>query len=290
MRLSFNTWVYCSFPYWLPVRSLDDVIEVLGDLGYDGLELGGAAPHGYPDHLDERRREEIRSRLERRSLALSAICPALGGGPGFNPVSPEAAERAAGRDYMAKTVRLAADLGGDTVIWLGGYRRYGQDPRAAWQLGVESLRACAEVAHDVGVRLAVEPTPQDSNVLEDACDCLQLLDDAQLGPDVAGVMLDTAHIFHRHDDVRAAVREAGDRLIYVHLAELDRDPPGTHRDFTSVVQELRGCGYDGWLSLEVGFNRRDVDPDDLARRSIEHMRAVLESESQPPEPSSLISS
>jgi protein FrlC len=126
----------------------------------------------------------------------------------------------------------------------------------------------------VGVRLAVEPTAQDSNMIEDAADCHRLLEDSEVGPDVAGIMLDTAHIYHRNDDVRAAFHEAGERLVYVHLADLDRDPPGTHRDFTSVVQELQSIGYDGWLSLEVGFNRREVDPDDLARRGIEHMRAI----------------
>ena len=276
MKVSFNTWVYCSFPSWLPARSLDEVIELLGDIGYDGVEIGGAAPHGYPDYLDGARREELRRRLDARGLEASAICPALGGAPGYNPVSPESAERAAGLDYMEKVIRLAADLRCEHVIWLGGYRRYGQDPRQAWAWAVESLEACAKVARDAGVRLAVEPTAQDSNVLEDATDCLRILDDAGVGPDVAGVMLDTAHMFHRNDDVRAAFREAGDRLTYVHLADLDRDAPGTHRDFGSVVAELQAIGYDGWLSLEVGFNRREVDPDGLARRSHEHIRALLD--------------
>jgi protein FrlC len=277
MKLSLNTWMYGSFPSWLPSRSLDDVIDLLGALGYDGLELGGAAPHGYPDYLDAARRGELRDRAAAAGLEISAICPALGGGPGFNPVSLEAAERDAGRAYMEKLIRLAADIGCETVIWLGGYRRYGQDPRQAWGYAVESLQACAAVAADAGVRLAVEPTPQDSNVLEDATDCLRLLDDAGTAPDVAGVMLDTAHIFHRGDDVRAAFREAGDRLIYVHLADLHRDPPGTHREFGSLVSELRELQYNGWLSLEIGFNRRETDPDGLARRGLEHMRELLAS-------------
>jgi protein FrlC len=276
VKLSFNTWVYCSFPTWLPSRSLDEVIDVLGGLGYDGLELGGAAPHGYPDYLDADRRKAIVAQLAARNMRVSAICPALGGAPGYNPVSLEAAEREAGLDYMTKLIQLAADIECEHVIWLGGYRRYGQDPRQAWSWAVESLSACADAARTAGVRLAVEPTAQDSNMIEDAADCLRLLDDAQVGPDVAGVMLDTAHIFHRNDDVRAAFREAGDRLSYVHLTDHGRDAPGTHRDFTSLVEELEALGYDGWLSMEVGFNRREVDPDDQARRSIEHLRGILE--------------
>ncbi|MEA2379975.1 MAG: hypothetical protein QOD13_3882, partial [Thermoleophilaceae bacterium] len=45
MKLSFNTWVFCSFPAWLPTRSLDDVIDELAAAGYDGIEIGAAAPH-----------------------------------------------------------------------------------------------------------------------------------------------------------------------------------------------------------------------------------------------------
>src|SRR5205823_2559556 len=52
MKLSFNSWVYCAFPAWLPLRSLEDTIDVLAEIGYDGIEIGAAAPHGFPAYLD----------------------------------------------------------------------------------------------------------------------------------------------------------------------------------------------------------------------------------------------
>jgi fructoselysine 3-epimerase len=88
-------------------------------------------------------------------------------------------------------------------------------------------------------------------------------------------MLDTFHIYHRHDEVREAFALAGERLSYVHLADLNRDPPGTHRDFTAVVEALGDMGYDGWLSLEIGFNRRESHPDSLARAGLDHVRGAL---------------
>ena len=273
MRLSFNSWVYCAFPAWLPLRSLDDVIARVADIGYDGIEIGGAAPHGFPDYLDHQRRREIVRQLERHQLQVSALCPALGGAPGYNPCSPEGAEREAHAIYMRALVQLASELACPSVIWLGGHRRYRQNPVEAWDLGVEALQECGSFAAENGVRLVVEPTPADSNVLEHAGDCLRLIEDAQVD---AGVMLDTFHVFHRRDDVREALSAAGDRLEYVHIADTDRDAPGTHRDFGSVVAELDVLGYDGWLSLEIGFNRRDVDPDALARDGFVHMRKVLD--------------
>jgi protein FrlC len=276
MKIAFNTWLYCSFPAWLPLRSLDEVIDLAADLGFDGLEIGAAAPHGYPAYLDAGRRSAIRDRAQDRGLEIAALCPALGGGPGFNPVSPDAAEREAGAQYMADCLQLAADIGCGTVIWLGGYRAYGQAADQAWAYGVEALQAGAKRAAELGVRLAVEPTSADSNVIEHAGDALRLLNDAQVGADVAGVMLDTYHVYHRSDEVRESLKLAGERLEYVHISDLHRDAPGTHNDFTDVVDELGKLHYDGWLSLEIGFNRRESHPDALLRAGLAHLRGIVE--------------
>lgn len=272
MKLSFNSWVYAGFPAWLPLRSLEDTIDVLAEIGYDGIEIGAAAPHGFPDYLDADRRSAIVAHLDRAGLEVSAVCPALGGGPGYNPVSPDAPEREAGLRYMQACIDLARDLSCEQVIVLGGYRRYGQTYADAWNLARENLKACADYADGRGVRLVVEPTPADSNLLEHAGDCVRLIEEADVA---AGVMLDTFHMFHRNDELRDALRAAGDRLAYIHVSDEGRDAPGTHRTFESLVHELRELGYDGWLSMEIGFNRRETDPDGLARAAYTHMEAIV---------------
>ncbi|MEA2177544.1 MAG: D-psicose/D-tagatose/L-ribulose 3-epimerase [Solirubrobacteraceae bacterium] len=275
MKIAFNTWMYAAFPAWLPLRSLDDVIDLAAEMGFDGLEIGAAAPHAFPDYLDAARRKDIRARLDGHGLEVSAMCPTMGGGAGYNPASPEAAERQAGSAYVGEVLRLAADIGCPTVIHLGGYRRLGQPYAEAWAYAVEGLQNAAKAAREHGVKLAVEPTSADSNLVEHAGDALRIIEDAGVA-DVAGVMLDTFHIYHRHDEVREAFAVAGDQLTYVHLADLDRDPPGSHRDFTDVIEGLRAIGYDGWLSLEVGFNRRESHPDALLRAGMAHIRGLVD--------------
>jgi fructoselysine 3-epimerase len=277
MKIALNSWMYCSFPAWLPLRSLDEVIDGVARMGFDGVEIGAAAPHGFPDYLDQGRRQSIRERTEARGIEIAALCPALGGGPGYNPAARDEHERRASERYVADCIQLAADIGCRTVIWLGGYRALGQPYAEAWSYAVENLAAAARTAREAGVHLTVEPTSADSNLIEHAGDCLRILDDAGVGPDVAGVMLDTFHIFHRHDEVREAFALAGDRLSYAHLADLNRDPPGAHRDFTPVVEALSDLGYDGWLSLEIGFNRRESNPDALVRAGLDHVRGALTS-------------
>jgi protein FrlC len=281
LRIAFNTWMYAAFPAWLPLRSLDDVIDLAAELGFDGLEIGAAAPHAFPAYLDADRRKDIRARLDRHGLEVSAMCPTMGGGAGYNHASPEEAERRAGADYVAEVIRLAADIGCPTVIHLGGYRRLGQPYSEAWAYAVEGLQNAAKVAREHGIKLAVEPTSADSNLVEHAGDARRIVQDAGLDPDVAGVMLDTYHIYHRDDEVKEAFAVAGDQLTYVHLSDLERDAPGTHRDFTDVIEGLRAVDYDGWLSLEIGFNRRESHPDGLLRAGLTHIRGLVEESAAP---------
>ncbi|GGG01572.1 sugar phosphate isomerase/epimerase family protein [Paenibacillus abyssi] len=276
MKISFNSWLYGSAFGWLPSRSLEDTVDTLAEIGYDGIEIGAAAPHGFPAHTSTARRKEILKHVKSRGMEVSALCPALGGGPGYNPASPEKEERDANFQYISECLQLAHDLECENVIWLPGWKRYKQPRQEAWDYAVEALHKCAEVARPLGVKLAVEPTSEVSDVIEHAGDSLKLMKDAGVGSDVAGVMLDTIHVFYRGDDVREQFNEAGENLIYVHISDINRDAPGVHTDFRPAIDELALIGYDGWLSMEIGFPRRDRNPDGITRQAIEYLRPIVE--------------
>jgi protein FrlC len=272
VKLAYNTWALGSFPVWLPSYPLEEIVDRLAALGYEGVELGAAAPQAFPAYLDADDRERLLARARAHTVTYTALCPALGGGPGYNPASVLAAERAAAASYLTSCLDLAHDLECPRQIFLAGYRADGQSHTAAWELAVTALADTAAAAAERGVRLVVEPTGVDSNVCEDVRDALRLIDDA--GVD-AGVMLDTFHAFHRSEDFHDLVMSAGERLEYVHLSDRQRDAPGTHTDFTSIVASLREIGYDGWLTMEIGFDRRSVDPFGMARDAHEHVRSLL---------------
>src|SRR5262245_1559169 len=144
MKLAFNTWVYSSFPVWVPAYPIKDTIERIAAIGYDGIEIGAASPHAYPDYLDSKRRQEIRRTLEANKLALSSMLPAPGGGPGFNAASPRPEERANTIDQYKKVVDLCADLGGKTVLYVAGWQVFGTTREEAWNWSREALAAIAD--------------------------------------------------------------------------------------------------------------------------------------------------
>lgn len=276
MKLSFNTWLYGQANGWLPLRSLEDTVDTLAEIGYDGVEIGAAAPHAYPPFVDAERRAQIRRHVERRGMEVSALCPALGGAAGYNAASPDRAEREATFEYHAQCIELAHDLACEHVVWIAGWTRYGQLRTSAWEHAVDQLVRCAEIAEPLGVKLIVEPTSQVSDLTDNAGDVLRLMADAGVGNDVAKVMLDTIHVFHRRDDVRAQIREAGAQLGYMHLSDVDRLAPGDRTDFRPVIDELKLVGYDGWLTMEIGFTQREPNPDAIARAAHEYVSSILD--------------
>jgi fructoselysine 3-epimerase len=272
--IALNTLMYSSGFSWLPCRSLNDTISSVARLGYDGIEIAACAPHAYPAFVDGPQRAAIRKRVADAGLQISGICSCPGGAPGFNPASPDRAERDANLLYVGECLQLAHDLEAPLLVWLGGWTRYGQSHADAFALTVESLRGCIELAEPLGVRVAVEATSEIADVLENVGDTLRLLEAADASPSAAGALVDTLPVLFESDDPCAQFVEAGERLIHVHLQDLDGDPAGKHTDFRSCLEQLTTLGYDGWLTIETGYAKRVTDPDGEARSALAHIAEV----------------
>jgi protein FrlC len=274
MRLSFNTWAYSSFPVWVPAYPLEETIKRIARIGYDGIEIGAAAPHAYPAYLDAARRREIKRVLDDNGIVVSAMLPAPGGGPGHNVASPLAEERRAAIEQYKDVAQLCADLGGSILLYVAGWQIFGTPRQQAWEWSREALAEVAQAAADLGVTVAVEPTPTDSNLIESADDALELAE--EVGAPNVKTMFDTIHVYYRNEVASDYVYRLGDMLGYVHLSDVDRLPPGQGRgDFVGVIEALKEIGYDGWLSMEIGFNRRDVEPDQVARDAFNFIKPLI---------------
>ena len=274
MKLSFNTWAYSSFPVWVPAYTLEETIKRIAGIGYDGIEIGAAAPHAYPAHLSKERRKQIKKVLDDNGIAVSSMLPAPGGGPGFNVASPLVEERQEAVDQYKKVIELCSDLGGPTLMYIAGWQIYGTPRIQAWDWSREALSEVAKTAADFGVVVVVEPTPTDSNLIESCDDAIELME--QVGAKNVGLMFDTQHAYYRNEIPTDYVYRMGKNLKHIHLSEFGRLPPGTGRgDFVGLVAALREIDYKGYLTMEIGFNRRDVEPDLVARQAYEYLKPLV---------------
>jgi protein FrlC len=274
MKLSFNTWVYSSFPIWVPAYPIEETIRRIARIGYDGIEIGAAAPHAYPAYTSAERRREIKHVLDDNNIVVSAMLPAPGGGPGFNVASPTPEERRNAIEQYKDVAQLCSDLGGNTLLYVAGWQIFGTTREQAWEWSRDALAEIAPVAADLGVTIAVEPTPTDSNLIESADDAVELAQ--EVGAPNVKTMFDTIHVYYRNEAPTDYVSRMGDLLHYVHLSDIDRLAPGQGRgDFIGLIEALKDTGYDGFLSMEIGFNRRDIEADKVARDAFTYIKPLL---------------
>jgi protein FrlC len=274
MKLSFNTWAYSSFPVWVPAYPLEETIKRIARIGYDGIEIGAASPHAYPKYLSKDRRREIKHVLDAHGIALSSMLPAPGGGPGNNVASPSPEERRAAIEHYKEVAELCAEWGGRTVLYVAGWQVFGTSRKQAWEWSRTALTEIGKAAADLGVTMAVEPTAVDSNLIESCDDAIELMEEVNL-PNVK-LMFDTIHVMYRNEVPTDYVYQMGKNLHHIHLSDIDRLAPGLGRgDFVGLIAALKEIDFQGYLTMEIGFNTRSVEPDKVAREAYQYIKPLL---------------
>lgn len=272
-KYSFNTWCYSSFPVWVPSYPLEEAARRIARAGYDAIEIGCAAPHAWPAHLSRSRRAELKKIINGEGLAVSSLLPAPGGGPGNNPASLLPEEREATIAHYKEVVDLAHDLGSERVLYIAGWQSYGVSTQDALGWTLNALVEIARHAAQKGVTICIEPTSADSNLIDTAGEALKLRADAGLAN--VKVMFDTYHALYRNEVSSDYVYEMAPHLAHVHFADIDRKPPGEGVvDWVGVMQALKDIDFKGFLTMEIGFAARRVEPDRYARSALSYLKGI----------------
>jgi protein FrlC len=272
-KYAFNTWCYSSFPVWVPSYTLEETIKRIARAGYEGIEIGCAAPHAFPAHLGKQRRQDLKALMADRNLKPVSLLPAPGGGPGNNVASPVAEERVSAVAHYKEVIDLAHDLGADKIIYIAGWRVFGTPHQQAWDWTLAALRELGPYAADKGVMICIENTAADSNLVDTAGQAVMLRD--QVGLDNVQLMFDTYHALYRNEVSSDQVYEMGPHLKHVHFADANRLPPGEGVvDWVGVLQALKDINFDGYCTMEIGFNMRNAEPDRYARSALNYLKSI----------------
>ena len=272
MKISFNTFVFSSFPRFLPTYSLDETIRFLAETGYDAVEIGCVAPHAWPRHLSKARRAQIRALAEDCGIAVSALLPAIGGGFGCNPCSIILAERQATIEHYLEVIDLAADLGAGMVNYIAGWRAEGMEREEGWAHSLACLSQIAAHAADRNITIAIEPTTADTNLVDTAADGRRMME--EVGRANVKLMFDSVHVAADNDDLPSYVAAMGADLVNIHAAETGRVAIGDgDMDWPALAAALKASDYAGYFTVETGFGS-PADPRDVARRSLDTIRRL----------------
>jgi D-psicose/D-tagatose/L-ribulose 3-epimerase len=242
----------------------------MNPLGIHALVWAGGWSHEECEHAVRCTREAGYDILEIPALDPAAIDAAHTkavlaehGVRGVCSLGPDPAVVARGAARLADALAVVTGIGGD---YLGGavysaLAKYDRplDPRGRENM-VTGLRTLARNAADHGVTVGLEPVNRyESNAINTVADALAVID--EVGEPNVVVHLDVYHANIEETDFVSPVREAGDRLGYVHIGESHRGYLGTGTiDFPAFFGALRDTGYAGPVTFE-SFSRAVVSPD-----------------------------
>lgn len=171
-----------------------------------------------------------------------------------NPISPDAAVRAAAREHLRGVIAAVAEAGAEVLAGplyaplgdLPGRRRTPDE----FQRAAEFFASLGDWLDQHRVVLALEPLNRfETYFLNTAADAAALA--RQINHPRVGVLFDTFHANIEEKSIADGYRQVGPYLKHVHTCENDRGTPGSgHVDWNGVFQALNDVGYDGWLTIE----------------------------------------
>ena len=243
----------------LTSHRLEDAIDLLADLGYDGVALTLDHLHLDPFAHDlPARAAAVRRRLERHGLAVVVETGArflLDPRHKHEPTLVSDAGREVRVDYLHRAIEVATDLEAEAVSFWSGILPAGTDTTTGWERLTDGVARVLTLAERRQMVCAFEPEPgMFVDTLDSPLELRRRLDD----PAVLRVTLDLGHVVcNEPRDLAATIHRAGDLIANV---QVDDMVPGVHEhleigtgdvDFVAALGALRDIGYAGLAALEL---------------------------------------
>ena len=279
MDIGISTWVWTSPA---TTEKLESLVPHIAEMGYDAVEL----PVETPGDFDVGR---VRDLADAYGLDLS-ICAVIG--EGRDLLLPD--ERRNGIEYLTACIDIAEAAESPTLVG-PFYSAVGRCWRATPAERERDVAELADILRDLGERaaargvtLGIEPLNRfETSFLNTTHQARKLVD--RVNHPAVGISLDLFHMGIEERSPADAIREAGDRLIHLQVAENDRGTPGTgHLPWGDVAAALRDIGYDGKVVIETFSDRVETiaraaaiwrplapDPDTLARDGLRFLRRLF---------------
>lgn len=250
-------------------------IELAAPLGLDGLEYYS----GFLELADPSQWPAARRAVEARGMVIPMLCCS----PDFSLSDPELRRQEIEREK--NWIRMAATLGAKYCRVLSGQRRPELTINQGLDLVVGCIEACLPEAEACGVTLILEnhykddfwSYPEFAQKMDVFCALVDRIRHPRFG-----VNYDPSNAFLAGDDPLELLRRVKDRVVTMHasdrslisgtIEDLRREEDGAEgyakrlrhgaigrglNDYDAIFRELRGAGFNGWVSIEDGVNGMD---------------------------------
>ena len=306
MKLGCCTWNFTHPHYEAPY---EDAVRAVGELGFEGVEMIVFTKRDLDEYYTPSKISELRHLINSYHLEISEFVLYAYCADGL--ASLDHREQSAALDVFDRATKVARELGSRRINvvshWIEGLQAPIPYPpsyihpyvpgidrvepklcmalpedfdwNAVWQNYVESIRACTEIAAGHGLVFTIEGH---ANVIVSGADAMLRLFDAVPSASL-GVNFDTAWHLIQREYLPVSIAKLGSGIKHVHVRDAEGNlcynlPPGQGIiDWHGVIRALGKCGYDGFLSLELGQYR---EPRRYAKEAKEYLERVIQEVSE----------
>ena len=267
MKLAICNELFEGWPF-------DRVCHFARSAGYSGLEVAPFTLATPVTDLSASRRAELRAQAADASIEIVGLHWLLAKTEGFHLTSPVQAVRERTAEYLVALAEACHDLGGHVMVFGSPKQRSllpGVTPVAAFEFATDTFRQAMPFVAAFDVTICMEPlAPAETDFVTTVADAVRLIDAVQ-HPNF-GLHLDVKAMSSESTSVPDLVRRHAGRAGHFHVNDANGRGPGFgDTDFAPILQALDDAGYEKWVSLEV-FDFAP-DPETIATRSLEHLRA-----------------
>lgn len=241
--------------FYVTAGDTEQALREIAEIGYEGVEL-------FDGDLMQLS-GDLGGLLESTGLAL--IATYVGGSYIYLDSLEEELWR------VSQAAPVAAALGAEHLVVGGGARRHDRPPNDGdYDALAYALDRVAAIADEHGLRASYHPHL--TTMAETPEEIAKVFDRTSIG-----FCPDTAHLAAAGGDVRELVGRYRDRVHYVHLKDLTREPFAFEPlgrgelDLHGLLGDLRASGFDGWVATEL--DSYDGPPAEAARESFAFVTA-----------------
>jgi sugar phosphate isomerase/epimerase len=287
-----------------PAADPEPAIDIIGDLGFDGVELIVNAREDLQDFWTDTRIDRLNSKLQRNRLRVSQFVL-------FQPVvedlsSTDRSAREQALDHFEAGCRIGKKLGAPIVNIVAPWARELRGPTAylpryyeiaspkpgqkyhidiaegfdwdrVWDAYVETTKACLARAKAHSLKFSIEQHTH--CLIPDAASFLRLWDHVR--DEDLGYNMDVGWTLLQREYPPLAIHKVGQHLMNVHMRDIDGRmrmfPPFGQgvMDVEAIVTALKRVGFNGFASIEQDQHPGDPDIRETCSEYLRIMREYL---------------
>jgi len=260
--------------------SLEESIERIAKLGFQGVEIMGDRPHLYPPDFGEERVASLKQTLSDHRMTVTNLnsFTLFAVGDTYLPswIEPDATRREIRIQHTLDCLRVAAALECRNISIPPGGPLGNMSRKQAEKLFHEGLERVIPLAEELGVKILIEPEPD--LLMENSLEFKSFIKDVA-SPSV-GLNFDIGHFYCAGENPAIAFEDLFEWVGHVHLEDIAPDRIHYHLipghgaiAFADVIRTMTQLNYAGHISLEL-YTCSDA-PEKAGRESLEYLKPIF---------------